>query len=143
MRRLGIQDADIMWIAVQQGIARSEESRHDHRLHSIMLVCSGLSCCDAAGLLGQSPRAVEYWVERFEHSGFAGLHEGLRPGRPPALDEPARQRIVQQLRQSPRELGYLQNLWDGKLLSPHVERTSGVHLGARQCQRLFRRSGFR
>ena len=143
MRRLGIQPADIMRIAVQQESVRSEESRYDHRLHSIMLACSGLSCYDVAGLLGQSPRTVEYWVGRFEHSGSAGLHEGLRPGRPRALDEPARQRLAQQLRQSPRELGYLQNLWDGKLLSPHVEKAFGVHLGARQCQRLFRRSGSR
>jgi transposase len=143
MRRLEIQDADIIRIAVQQEIVRSEESRYDHRLHGILLVCSGLSCYDVAGLLGQSPRTVEYWVQRFEQSGFAGLHEGLRPGRPPALDEPTRQRIAEQLRQSPRELGYLQNLWDGRLLSHHLERTFGVRLGVRQCQRLFRQFGFR
>ena len=44
MRRLGIRDADIMRLAVQQEIMRSEESRYDHRLHGILLCCSGLSC---------------------------------------------------------------------------------------------------
>lgn len=143
MRRLEIRDAEIMRVAVQEEILRSDESRYDHRLHGILLVCSGLSCYEVADLLGQSPRTVQYWVERFEHSGFAGLQEGARPGRPPALDEPTRQQIAQHLRQSPRQLGYLQNLWDGKLLSHHLERTFGVHLGVRQCQRLFHRFRFR
>jgi transposase len=143
MHRLEIQDADIMRVAVQEEILRSDESRYDHRLHGILLVCSGLSCYEVADLLGQSPRTVQYWVERFERSGFAGLQEGTRPGRPPALDEPTRLRIAQHLRQSPRELGYLQNLWDGKLLSHHIEKTFDVHLGVRQCQRLFRQFRFR
>jgi transposase len=143
MRRLAIRDADIMRVAVQEEIQRSEESRYDHRLHGVLLVCSGLSCYEVADLLGQSPRTVHYWVERFERSGFAGLQEGTRPGRPPTLDERTRQQIAQHLRQSPRDLGYMQNLWDGKLLSHHIETTFDVHLGVRQCQRLFRRFRFR
>jgi len=143
MRKLEIKDADIIRIAVQQEIFRSEESRYDHRLHGIMLVCSGFRCSEVAELFGHSPRTVQYWIRRFEESGFAGLEETPRPGRPTVLDEGIRKSLGQDLRRSPRELEYTQNLWDGKLLSHHLSQRFGVYLGVRQCQRLFRQLGFR
>lgn len=143
MRKIEVKDADIMRIAVQQEIQRSEESRYDHRLHGILLVCSGFSCNEVAQFFGHSPRSVQYWVHRFEESGFAGLQEAPRPGRPTGLDEDMRRALGQDLRRSPRELEYTQNLWDGKLLSHHLAQNFGIHLGVRQCQRLFRQLGFR
>lgn len=83
MHKLQIPDAEIMIMALRDEIARSEESRYDHRLHGVLLVCSGRSCYEVAELFGHSPRTVEYWVRRFERSGFAGLQEGERPGDPP------------------------------------------------------------
>lgn len=143
MRRLEIRDADIMRIAVQQEIQRSEESRYDHRLHGVLLCCSGFSCYEVADLLGQSPRTVEYWLKRFERSGLAGLQDEPKPGRPGTLDASTRERIARDLRKLPRSLGYEQSLWDGRLLSHHIEKTFRLHLGVRQCQRLFTQFGFR
>lgn len=143
MRKLEIRSAEFMRIAVQDEILRSEESRYDHRLHGILLVCSGFSCTKVAELLGQGRRTVQYWVRQFEQSGFAGLQEGFRTGRPPALDEETLERVGVDLRRSPRDWGYSQNLWDGKLLSHHLAERYGAQLGVRQCQRLFRQLGFR
>ncbi len=143
MRKLEIKDADLIRIAVQQEILRSEHSRYDHRLHGILLVCSGTSCNQVAQIFGHSPRTVQYWVHRFEQSGFAGLQEAPRCGCPTVLDESVRQVLGQDLRRSPREFGYGQNLWDGKLLSHHLAQRYNVRLGVRQCQRLFRQMGFR
>ncbi len=143
MRRLEIHDSEFMRIAIQDEILRSEESRYDHRLHGILLVCSGCSCTEVAELMGQSRRTVQYWVRRFEQSGFAGLQEGFRTGRPPSLDEELLRRVGGDLRRSPRDLGYSQNLWDGKLLSHHLSQQYGIELGVRQSQRLFHHLGFR
>lgn len=143
MRKLEIKDADIMKVAVHQEILRSEDSRYVHRLHGILLVCSGFSCKVVAELFGHSPRTVQYWVRRFEMSGLAGLQETRRPGRPTMADEDVRRAIGQDLRRSPRELGHAQNLWDGRLLSHHLAQRFGVRLGIRQCQRLFHQLGFR
>lgn len=143
MRKLEIKDAEIMKIAIQQEINRSEESRYDHRLHGILLVCSGKSCYEVASLLGHSARTIEYWVERFEGKGMAVLHDREHPGRPATLDQKSRIQIGKDLRRSPCELGYEQNLWDGKLLSHHLSKKHGVVLGVRQCQRLFGALGFR
>lgn len=143
MRRLEIKETDIMQIAVQQEIMRSEESRYDHRLHGVLLICNGFSSNEVAELFGHSPRTVQYWIHRFEESGFAGLEETPRPGRPSRIEEGVLEEISQQLRQYPREVGYAQNLWDGKLLSHHLKERFGISLGVRQCQRLFRQLGFR
>lgn len=121
MRRLEITDADIMRLAIQNEIKRSEESRYDHQLHGVFLACSGMSSYDIAALLGQSPRTVQYWIHRFQDHGFAGLQEGERTGRPPALTESALEVLGQDLRREPRLLGYPQTLWDGKLLSYHLK----------------------
>jgi transposase len=143
MRKLTIKDPEIMKIALQQEILRSEESRYDHRLHGVLLVCAGKSCYEVADLLGHSPRTIQYWVERFEESGFAGIEDGERPGRPTRMTEGIRKAIDSDLRKNPRELGYEQNLWDGKLLSYHLDAVHQVTMGVRQCQRLFRDLGFR
>ena len=143
MRRLEVADADLMRIALQQEIVRSGEARYDHRLHGVLLVSSGFSCYETARILGHSPRTIEHWVGRFEESGFAGLDERPGRGRPARMDTATRRRVAADLRRSPRELGYGQNLWDGKLLSHHLSQAYGVRLGVRQCQRLFGELGFR
>ena len=86
MRKLQIEDADVMRLALQQEIARSEESRYDHRLHGLLLVTAGQSCRQVADLFGEN---------------------------------------------------------GGPVLSEHLRRHYRLHLGVRQCQRLFRRMGFR
>lgn len=143
MRRLEIADAEVMQLAIRQEIDRSEESRYDHRLHGLLLVASGRSCTEIGTLFGESATTVQRWVRRFEESGFAGLREGERSGRPRALDDMKWKRVERDLRKTPRELGLEATLWDGVVLSEHLRRRYGIKLGVRQCQRLFRHRGFR
>ena len=143
MQKLEISDVDVMPVALQQEILRSQESRYDHRLHGLLLISQGMDCYQAAEWLGQNPTTVQRWVHRFERSGFAGLEEGDRSGRPPRLRESQWAQVDRDLRRSPRPFGYAQNLWDGKLLVHHLRRTYGVRLGARQCQRIFHPLHFR
>jgi transposase len=143
MRRLEIADVEVMRLAVQQEITRSEDSRYDHRLHGILLISRGLSCYQVADWLGENPRTIERWVHRFESRGFAGLQEGERAGRPSQLSKNQLAAVGRDLRRSPRDLGYGQNLWDGKLLSHHLAKAYDVALGHRQCQRLFHQLRFR
>lgn len=143
MRKLEIADAEIMQLAIRQEIERSEESRYDHRLHGVLLVSNGYSCTEVGQLLGQAATTVQRWVRRFEQSGFDGLREGERPGRPRTLDESQWHRIETDLRRTPRDFGFEAGLWDGPVLSEHLRKRYGIKLGVRQCQRLFRQMGFR
>jgi len=144
MKPITLSDAPTMVMALQDEIRRSDEARYDHHLHGVLLVAQGLSCREAAGILGDSPRAVENWAHRFEEAGFAGLTEGERAGRPSRLSPAHLAQVETALRQTPREAGLVGGgVWDGKTLSRYLEDKLGVSLKARQCQRLFRQLGFR
>jgi hypothetical protein len=47
------------------------------------------------------------------------------------------------LRAKPGDAGMRVNLWDGKTLSVWLDKTYGIQLGVRQCQRLFGHFDFR
>jgi transposase len=132
-----------MEIALQNEILRSEEARYDHRLHGVLLVCKGFSCYEVATMFGHNPTTIQRWVRTFEKDGFAGLEDCERPGRPNRLTPQQLRAVNKALRKSPRDMGYSQNLWDGKLLSHHIEQSHKITVGVRQCQRLFHRLGFR
>ena len=142
MKPLMISDASSV-IGLQQEIQRSDESRYDHRLHGVLLVAQGMTCPEVARLLGDAPRSVEYWVHRFQKRGFGGLTESERSGRPSRLNKAQIKEINRVLRDKPSNAGMRVNLWDGKTLSAWIEKTCGVKLGVRQCQRLFRQFDFR
>jgi len=143
MRKFEIFDPEIMRIAVQKEILRSEESRYDHRLHGILLITQGLNGCDVADILGKDPCTGERWVHRFEKSGFEGPHDGEREGRQRRLSESLCEAINGDLQRSPRDFAPAQNLWEGKRLSRHLRKLHSVDLGVRQCQRIFRQPEFR
>jgi len=143
MKKSKISDAETVILILQDEIRRSYEARYDHRLHAILMVAQGMSCRNVAQLLGDSPRTVAYWVKRFEAEGLSGLADADRPGRPSRLDEQQLQLIEVALRSYPSQYGLAGNLWDGKSLSHFISQQFGVKLGVRQCQRLFRRLGFR
>lgn len=123
-------------------IRRSDDSRYDHRLHGLLLVVNGMSPYEVSEVIGNSPKSIENWINVFLKEGFKGIREPQRQGRPPRLSA-IMDNIGSDLRKNPRELGYSQNLWDGKLLSHHVMEKYGIVLGTRQCQRIFRKLDFR
>lgn len=82
-------------------------------------------------------------MHQYERDGLAGLTEGERSGRPTRLSEKQMKEIDRVLRSRPSDAGMRVNLWDGKTLSAWIEKTYGLQLGVRQCQRLFRHLDFR
>jgi transposase len=143
MKPLTISDTENMIMALKDEIRRNDASRYDHRLHGVLLVAHGLTCPQAADLLGDSTRTVVNWVQRFEARGLAGLSEGERPGRPSRLSEQQMARVEAALRDTPSKFGLPTEIWDGPTLSEFLRSELGVSLKVRQCQRLFRQLGFR
>lgn len=143
MRKLEIANPEVMRIAIQEEIARSDESRYDHRLHGLLLITGGQSCQQVAALFDEDRRTIQRWVRRFETRGLDGLREGERSGRPASLDSRQWATLGRDLRRSPQAFGHTAHLWDGKLLSEHLRRRYGLRLGVRQCQRIFGQMGFR
>jgi transposase len=142
MRSLIIPDAETAIELLQDEIRRSEESRYDHRLHAVLLVSQGLSPPEAAAWLGDSVRAVELWVHRFQEKRLAGLREGQRTGRPSRMNKDQLAQVLLAVRSSPSEAGLTGNQWDAKTLSSYL-RSLGVNLMLRQCRNLLRKWGLR
>jgi transposase len=142
VKRINIPDAETFKAAIQDEILRTPEGRYFHRLHAVLQVLAGASSHETARLYGDSPRAIEYWVQRLTSNGLPGLLEGNHTGRPSRLSALALARLRKDISRSPRELGYNQNLWDGLLLSHHLAQNYSISLSVRQCQRLFHQLGF-
>jgi transposase len=142
MRRLEIPDVETFIAAIQDEISRTPEGRYYHRLHVTLHALKTGDCYEAAHIYEHSPRSVYNWVHRLSRSGLAGLSEGKRPGRPRRLSPSQEQKLYKDLLLSPRELGHNQNIWDGPLLSYHLEKQYAVHLRVRQCQNVLHRLGF-
>ena len=143
MKALTISDKENMIMALQDEIRRNDTSRYDHRLHGVLLIAQGMTCPKVAELLGDSPRSVVNWVQRFEADGLTGLSEGQRSGRPSRLNDRQLAKVEAALRAPPTQVGLATAMWDGPTLSEYLRREHGVQLKARQCQRLFRQLGFR
>ncbi len=143
MRRLEVSRADTTRNLVQLEIERSDDSRYDHRLHGVLLVAQGLSCSEVADLLGHTTKTIQNWVNNFNAKGFSALRDEQRTGRISKLSISQLEIVNQDLRHDPQYFEYNQNLWDGKLLSHHINTKFGIKLSIRQCQRLFHKLNFR
>ena len=128
---------------IQQEISRSDDSRYDHRLHGVLLVAKGHDCYEVAEIFGHSATTIENWVHSYNEHGFEGLHDEKRSGRPSRIPDSISEEINRDLRLNPSDFGYSQNLWDGKLLSHHIQSKYSIEIGVRQAQRLFHKFGFR
>jgi transposase len=143
MRPITIKATEEVLLALQDQIRRSQEARYNHRLHAVLLVAQGMSAPKVAQVLGDGTRTVQYWVKRFNAEGLSGLLERERSGRFARLSESQFERIGLILRESPRSQGMTATLWDGRALAEWLRRNWAVKLSVRQCQRVFRRLGFR
>ena len=142
MKRITVPDAETFIAAIQDELLRTKEGRYFCRLAVVLYVLRGASAYDASHAFGFSSRTIEYWIKRLASNGLNGLWDGKHPGRPSRLSASQMQRLRKELRRYPRDLGYDQNLWDGVLLSHHLEKNYTVSLSVRQCQRLFHQLGF-
>lgn len=141
MRKLQIESAEMVRTAIQEEVARSEESRYDHRLHGLLLLAAGHSCRDVAGIFGEDDTTVQRWVRRFERGGLGALRERKRSGRPRTLSVEQWNALQADLLKSPQQCGLTAALWDGPSLAKHVRCRFGLELSVRQCQRIFRQMG--
>ncbi|MFC6906487.1 helix-turn-helix domain-containing protein [Halalkalicoccus tibetensis] len=86
------------------------------------------------------PRStLYYWLDRFEERGIDGaLADEPRPGRPPKLDEDARDGLNADLDAQPAEFGYEAAGWTPDLVRRHLEREYGVEYSTGHVRRLLR-----
>ena len=154
MKRLVIQDKDVIKEKIQGYFSGNEEVKFIHKLHGILLFAEkdDESCDSIGALFGNSPRSVSNWIKRINETGdIESLRSKKQPGRPPRLSDDQRQELRVILQEFPDKHGIPSNtcttyevrgIWDGKSLSAFIEMRYGIIMKTRTCQRLFRQLGF-
>ena len=141
-KKLMLENTDQIKREINNYFAADEDARFVRRIDVISLICNGHSINYVAGLFGINSTTVQRWIHRLNESGFQGLKDKPGRGRRSKLNDNDRLRLKSDLEKSPKDLGYDQARWDGKLLSHHLKVQYGVELKVRQCQNLFKQLGF-
>jgi len=139
---LQIKDLEKIKTEIQNYFAVNEDARFVRRIDVISLICNGHAINYVAGLFGINSTTVQRWIHRLNESGFQGLKDKPGRGRRSKLNDNDRLRLKSDLERPPKDLGYDQARWDGKLLSHHLKLKYGVELKVRQCQNLFKQLDF-
>jgi transposase len=106
-----------------------------HRLHSVVLVLKGQSASEVARIHGDSPRAVAYWVSRFNDEGLKGLEDTQRPGRPSKLDTRQMEKLQTFVKRSKQQSKAV----NAETLAAFILTEFEISLTPRQCWRILNR----
>jgi transposase len=113
----------------------SPQERLLHRLHCVAVVLKGYSSSESARIYGDSPRAVAYWVKRFNQDGLHGLKEESRPGRPSKLNAAQFKKLKTLLNKSKGK----SKRENAEMLSAYILKEFKISLTPRQCWRILNR----
>ena len=139
---LQIKDIEKVKNEIQTYFNANEDARFVRRIDVVALICNGHALNYVAGLFGLNSTTVQRWIHRLNESGFQGLKDKPGRGRRSQISDADRLKLKSDLEKSPKDLGYDQARWDGKLLSHHLKVQYSVELRVRQCQNLFKQLGF-
>ena len=119
----------------------AKDARYQHKVEMVNLVLSGLPPSYLSTYCGDSKNTITSWVKIADEQGFEALKGKKQTGRPPKLTAEQLGEIREVLKEDDcKKYGY--PVWDGPSLSSYIEKTYGVKLCIRQCQRLFHTLGF-
>jgi len=146
MQKLKIDNPKQIEDQIYKYLHSSEEAKYVHRLHGILLLLinEDNNCSSVAALFRNSPRSLSNWVHQINKTGnIEILIDKPKPGRKPKLTDEQLSQLKIVIQKHPSEVNLTANIWDGKTLSFYIEREFSIILKVRQCQRLFRKLGFR
>jgi transposase len=146
MQKLKIKNPKLIEKQIYKYLHSSEEAKYVHRLHGILLLITNENnnCSSVAALFKNSPRSLSNWVHLINRTGnIEALIDKPKPGRRSKLNDEQLKQLKIVIQKHPSEVDLTANIWDGKTLSFYIEREFSISLKVRQCQRLFRKLGFR
>lgn len=121
-------------------VSMSDDARFLRKVTIVNLMLNGASASSISPACGETTRTLTSWVKAVDEQGFEALRPKKQPGRPNRLSQSQKEEIKVVILSPPEEAGY--TVWDGPSLSDYINRSYGISLGVRQCQRLFHELGF-
>ena len=100
---------------------RTRDVRVYRRALAILEVEQGRAVSEVARSLGVTRQSIHNWLREYrEQPRVESLQDQPRPGRPSLWNDSLREELRDLLNQSPREHGYLANVWTVPLLQEHL-----------------------
>lgn len=120
----------------QRIVSSTDDAKFQHKVGLVNLVLGGMTPSSLSEHVSESKNTITMWVKSVDENGFDSLRAKRQPSRPQRLsaDELSSIRNVVAL-DDPKACGY--SVRDGPSLSDCIQKTHGVKLCVRQCQRLL------
>ena len=114
-----------MRVAIQRGIGQSKESRHDHRVHGVLLVVVGRFCRRLVALVDEDGTTAQRRADRFERGGLDARREGVTAGWPRTLGATQWRKLQPDPCETPGDFRLTVTLCVGPALCMSLERPKG------------------
>ena len=129
-------------------VRRAGTARLYRRLQSVLLAGEGRPAKEIAAITGVSVRSVHDWCRAWRRGGPRRrpekvLAEKPRLGRPAGVSTLSRERLLAEMAQDPRALGYAASNWTVPLLAGHLQRRLRLPITARTLRRRLHAAGLR
>lgn len=112
------------------------------KVAALLLILEGQRPGRVTRLLGLNHMALERCIHAVNQEGPQVLVPKPRSGRPPRLTPDLQQRLEQDLRKNPQELGLSRPAWDGPTVVVHLKERFGVKVQVRQAERWMHKLGY-
>ena len=112
------------------------------RIHAVLLNIDGYSAPQIADILQVHRTNVCIWIRRWEESGFEGLLEGYRPGRPSCLDEKQIEKLENIIESGPIAYGFNSGVWTCPMVAWVIEEEFSVSYHPAHVSKILHRMGF-
>ena len=121
-------------------VSMSDDAKFLRKVTIVNLMLNGASASSLSPSCGETTRTLISWMKSVDEKGFEALRPKKQPGRPERLSKDKKEKIKDAILSPPEDSGY--TVWDRPALSDYIQKTYGINLGVRQCQRLFHELGF-
>lgn len=135
-----LTEADLELIS--RAIKKDKRPEVRQRAMGLRLLHEGQSPKEVAHVMSVSEPTVYDWHHRWREGSLAGLANRPKSGRPRKADETYVGLLEKVIEQDPQELGYSFTIWTVTRLRLHLEKETGIRLGATQFKALLKENDF-
>jgi len=131
--------ADVDVAALREALDEVESAKAAKRLMVALDYKDGTPVSTLATRYDIPRSTLYYWLDRFENQSIEdAVEDEPRPGRPPKLDDEARESLWEALDDEPMDHGFDAEEWTPPLVQSHIEREFAVVYSEGHVRRLLR-----
>lgn len=128
---------------LRSALKHCREARLYRRLLAVLEVGAGRPVAVVARSLGVARQSVHHWLRAYaDQPTPETLCDQPHPGRPTRCDEQAQVQLHSLLAASPREFGFVANVWTAPLLQEYWQRWHDCSLGENTLRRWLHELGY-